>query len=346
MRRLPARRGLTLLVLALLIGSSPCTGEEVPFPKGHSTQTYDDRSFDILLPDEDECPRPWALLMVVPGSVSSFDRLAEAGYVVCAPNKKIESAGSWSAGEVKGINKLTKHLTALLAIPKTRVHAVGVGDAQGIFPMLAFGKKSPFVSAVFVETAYRGGSVGGHLKRRMGVLAFDGSYAHNEGTKRIEQSLAGKVRSVELRTDAAGIHGVYFKYWLDVMDGRFVPGYDHSFAWIDGEDLEGSSAVLQRLPGGNGSFLYFWSKKDASDPAAKELQNRVFFDKSVRHYGIHLRAVKLQRERFSKLFEKYGLERTPAVVVLGASGEATQSLQGPIKAKALVAAMKKVTGKR
>ena len=334
------RTAMLVLVLALA-NTSVADDNDLPYPPGASQQVHDGRPFDLLMPDEVSQEKTYSLIVTIGGAASDFAHLSSTGYIACAPGRKVDSGhGTWSAGAIKGILELTRHLAKVLPIGKDRIHAVGVGDVQGIFSMMAFGKKSPFVSACFVETAFRGGSVASHLRKRMGVLAFRWDGPHSEGTKRIEERLEGKVRSVELREDNEGLSGEYFAYWIGAMDGRFVPGEDRSFGWE--ADATSEDAILKAMQGrGAGAFLYFHAAQDVDKKEARALQNVTFFKQDVRRAARRLVAVKLDRHQHADLFARFGSKGTPAVVVLDRDFGVIKVLAGAIKPKALAKALRK-----
>jgi len=205
---------------------------------------------------------------------------------------------------------LVDHLAEALSIDERRRHFFGNDDWPGFTPYVAFGKKACFGSACFSGVQYRGGTPSPSQGRKMGVLVMGPGDA-------MASALRGKVRNLEIRSDLGGPGSAYYQYWLDVMDGRFVPGVDLSFDWASPEDEAALGKVRSGL-GTRSAFLYFFSADDAGNDDAKALQNEIFFDDKVRASGRELQAIKLDVAAHQSLFESLGCEQTPAVVVVGA----------------------------
>ena len=74
------------------------------------------------------------------------------------------------------------------------------------------------------------------------------------------------------------------------------------------------------------------------------LQNEIFQDIAVRHYGNQLQAVKLERAACQPWLDrlKIKLKSTPAVLVLKRDGKLKKVLQGKIKASKLASALRSV----
>ncbi len=329
--------------VAFLAAGPPVSGDPAwPYPTGISEQKHEGREFEIYIPDDVHDPKAgYSLIVTITAEADDLEHLGVHRYIVVAPKPKSGVRTVWSAAEVKELHALTKYLTKQLEIEEHRVHAVGMNEIQGVFGLMVFGKGSPFVSATFVDTAFRGGSVSSHLKKRLNVLAFDFDGTHAGGIKTIEESLRGKVKTVELSSATAGIHGEYFRYWLGVMDGRFEPGHDLSLDWETdadaAQDIPGQVKASKKC-----ALVYFWSPSDKDDADAKALQNETFFDPVIRAYGKRVMPYMLQREEHPKLFEALGLERTPAVAVVDKEGR-TKLFEGAIRMKALAKALKRAT---
>ncbi len=332
-----------VLCLLLLAGGDSAVGDPAwPYPIGTSDQAYDEQKFEIHIPDDVHDPKAgYSLIVTVTGDTDDLSHLSVDRYIIVAPRPKSGIATRWSAAEIKSIYTLTKYLSKQLGVEEHRVHAVGMHEIQGVFSMAVFGKGSPFVSATFLECAFRGGSISGHLKKKLGVLAFDYDGANSEGIRTMPEALAGKVKTIELRSDSAGLHGDYFKYWLDVMDGRFTPGHDLSFDW-ETESEAAQDIPVQVKARGKAALIYFWSPTDKDNANTMALQNDVFLDPAVRAYRRTVMPFMLQREDHTSLFNALTFKETPGVAVIGKDGK-TKILQGAIKAKALAKAMKRAT---
>ena len=95
--------------------------------------------------------------------------------------------------------------------------------------------------------------------------------------------------------------------------------------------------------GKTGGLAYFYSKDQASDPAAKAFQNETLRDPLVLRFGRQLVAWKLERAEAATAFEAEKLQATPAVVVYDAGGKAVKAFQGArIHPTALAAALRSV----
>ena len=303
---------------------------------GTQTRTFGKRSYGLFVPEAvfkgDE---PASLMVCVGGTVDDFRALGER-FVVCTV--KTRFTGNWSGGETKEILELTKHLAKELNVDKTRIHAVSVSQGLNtIFTMLALGKRSPFVSVTLWQTQHVPGSVGRTARKKIGVLAFD----NGRETANVLSHLGGRVRTLELRNDPSGISGTYYKYWLDVMEGRFEPGVDLSFDWQ--KEITGPAELRDALAKKkSGGFLYFFAADDKKRPHAKKLQNEIFLDLAVREHGAKLAAVKLDRAKHADWFAALELKETPVVVVLKQDGSVSKKLEGKIKATPLAKALKAV----
>ena len=181
-----------------------------------------------------------------------------------------------------------------------------------------------------MRVAHRGGSP----KKKTGVLILGDDPKFEES--KIVDALRGKVRTVEYRPNGR-VSSEYFRYFVHVMEGRFTPGVDQSFSWT----TDPAAAKQQMKTGRRGGFLYFYSASDKSNEAARQLQNRVFFDANVRSHGRKLVPILVEREKNEDLFSSFELKSTPAVVVLDADFRPLKVFQGKIAAKPLAKALRK-----
>ena len=168
--------------------------------------------------------------------------------------------------------------------------------------------------------------------------------------EKIEEKLAGKVRTVELRVGRDTERDwfprelmPYLCYWLGAMEGRFVPGESLSLDWHGDVDEARDALQRTRAPG---ALVYFFSSTDEDRADAKALQNEILHDVVVRTPAKALVAVKLERSANEALFASLGLEKTPAIAVLDAELKPVQTFKGTVKAKALAKVLKNVAKKR
>ena len=323
-----------------------------PYPQGYSTQEFRGREFDLVIPKDFDRSKTYSLIVVIEKRgkpvAYMFTRLTEDGYIICAPKKKVAlEARSWAVSDVKHIIPLVEHLQKELPIGKDRLHAVVVDDSHAIFPFLIFHKRSPFVSACFMDSVYRGGSVPKRAKRELNVLALEGPVCREfDGEKRFRR-LRGKVRTFEYRKDGYRPESPYFRYWLDVMDGRYEAGVGLSFDWLKAPEKTKDMAGIKKLVTGKraGTLIYFYapSPLEIKNKNGRHLQNVVFFDPMVRELVGRMAAVKLDRRDYDSVFEAFALKETPAVVVLNGGFKATATLQGKIKTSALLKALRQAT---
>jgi hypothetical protein len=332
------RSSVALACLALAgTTSSSLAGERDAWPEGDSTQVIEGHECALRVPRGLSREKTCALVLTLGGSLGDFD---------CSPRPRVDRAGKmWSAGEVKEVWAIVDRLRHRLPVEAARVHGVAVDESvHSIFPFAAFGDRSPFVSATFVRSHYRGGSVAPRAKKSLGVLAFDWTPDHGEGTGKIVEQLGDKVRSVELRKDPGALASRYFGWWLRTMEGRFVPGDDLSFAWVEGvaslEDLRARTTAS-----GRGAFVFVFAPGDATSKDARLLQTETLLDPRVRLAGAALLAVKMDGAARPEAAKALGVRTTPAVVVLKRDASVAATLEGPIRAAPLAKALEAVGGR-
>ena len=308
------------------------------YPPGHSVQTYEGRTFELLLPDDFDASKSksYSLVVMVERGrdvTQKLAHLAADGYILCAPKPQSKSTkAGWATSEAKDIHELVAHLVKVLPIDSGRLHAIGLDDWEGFFPHVAFRKRgNRFVSVCFYKVAYRGGSLPPRARKEMGLLVLGDDDKFDE--EREVDTLRSKVRSIEYRPNDT-IDSPYVHYWLGVMEGRFEPGRDLSFDWRTDE----AQARKEIAASERGGLVYFYSEKDTDS----HVQNVVFFDETVRRIGRKLTALKLDRAKHEKLFNSFGLKSTPAVVVVDTTFKARKNFEGKIKAAALAKELKRV----
>jgi hypothetical protein len=128
------------------------------------------------------------------------------------------------------------------------------------------------------------------------------------------------------------------------MEGRFVPGDDLSFDWLDdvasAEDLKARMTAASRR-----AFVYVFSKEDAASKDSRLLHTETLLDPRVRKAGRALLAVKVDRVAAASWVGAFGVKVTPALVVLKADGSVAARLEGSIKAPALAKALEEAAPK-
>jgi hypothetical protein len=183
----------------------------------------------------------------------------------------------------------------------------------------------------------------------MAVLALAGDRDPAYGAaKQTPVLLRKKVRYGEFRCQEDLGHEIpeelmpYYYYWVTVMEGRCTPGEDVSFDWS--VDIEsGREEMAERKVGG---LVYFTLAEDEAIEDYRHLQNVVFFDPLVRHYGGQLVAMLGEKEIDEAEYQALGLTKTPAVVVLTPEGKVAATFQGKVETAALVKALRSVAGDR
>lgn len=359
-----------LLVVSVLLAfcgrAVPAKDEPSAYPEGTSAQAFGDHRFELVVPAAADSKPPWSLVVVLDGDydvAQEYGPLAKQGYVVCSPKPKLKG-GMFAASEVDEILDLRDHLASSLPLAKDRLHVVTVKESRGISSFLAFHKRADAVSYTLVSTFFTGKSPSADAKKRLGVL-FLGKPDNGYGDPaKSAAALSDKVRTVEYRPEE-GVTGPYFAYWLGVMDGRYEPGRDLSFEWIEDAAAPPPSADALdpakpaspgRMPALEeakesskakrvGALVYFWSAEDAATPEGRNIQNVVFLESDVRAAGKPLLSVKLDRAKYPEAFTQMGLTTTPAVVVVDADFNVLDRFEGLVKASLLAKALVKAAGK-
>jgi len=180
----------------------------------------------------------------------------------------------------------------------------------------------------------------------MGCIALVGENDGNRGAaEKTVDLLEDEVRTVECRIEPGIGHEFcrklmpYYYYWLKVMDGRFEPGVDMSFDWKTNPDRATPAAADAET----GAMLYFYSEDDTANVETKRVQNEVFFDRYVRHFGERVVPVKLERKAHAELFDSFRLDETPAIAILDRKGRKVKTLEGKkITANSLAKYLRKV----
>jgi len=357
---------LALLFMAALLlcgPAAPACSDDLPYPLGESTHDIEGLKTWLHLPKDIAADKPQSLVIILhgyggtaSGMAGSMRAWVSAGYVICAP----KSTGTgWDNADVAAVLKIGAHLKEVLPIDPKRVHVVGFSNGGWNLPPLAFDDDLRPCSATWVAAGYKGASVPKWAKKELGALALAGAQDGNlNAAKGTVTALQDKVRAVEVRVQPNLGHEwpeklmPYCRWWMGAMEGRFTPGVDMNFAW--GDDV---SAALKTLEGKKkgGVFIYAYDENDADSALAKQLQNELYMDPLVRHYGKQLQAVKLaadlgtapetQGAKNLAALRAYGAKckELPCVLVLDRNGKLKKELSGKIKARKLASALKSVS---
>jgi dienelactone hydrolase len=337
------------LSLLLLLSSTALADGDPPYPKGSTSQNFADLKFQLVVPQDFDSAKEYSLVVVLHGAggtetgmAGTLRELANFDFIVCAPKSK---GPTWSTPDLKNVKKIILHLKQVFPIGAKRSHCMGFSNGGWNLDPIAFDEDLHMVSACWVAAGCRGGKVPRSAKKEMGALALAGSQDGNRGAaEKTVDILKDKVRSVECRLQPGLGHAFpsellpYYLYWVKVMDGRFVVGEDMSFTWTGDVEAAKRRMADKKL----GGFVYFWSKDDQENELAKRLQNEIFFDFLVRHFGSQLVAIKLERSANEELFSGFKLKETPAVVVLKKDFKLSKAFAGKkIKASSLAGALRK-----
>jgi hypothetical protein len=356
-------RIIATTAFATAVFAAAALGKDLPsYPEGRSMQKLDDHMFDLIVPKAAEVKPPYSLLVVLAGNGqgdagADFTKLIREGFVVLVPMQKLPG-GMWATSEVKDVLDDVEQICKSLPIAKDRQHVLTTADHRGFASFVAFDKRAEFASFALDRTVWVGASPSSEVRNRLAVLSMGKADDPNRGDAAgILKALGGKVRTLEYRADTGPFHP-YYRYWLWVAEGRFKPGYDLSFEWIDevvpnpGDPGSGSLpkpgtksaldvARSQAQSKGESAFVYFYSDEDMGKPEAKTLQNDVFFDPAVRAAAKSLVMVKLEREKHQETFAALGLKTTPAIVIVDAGFDPIEKFDGVIATRTLAKSMTK-----
>ncbi len=347
----------------LLCGPSSAWSDDLPYPKGESTHDIEGLKTWLHLPAGIAPDQPQSLVIILhgyggtaSGMAGSLRAWANDGYVVCAP----KSTGTgWNDADIESVLKIGAHLKDVLPIDPKRVHVMGFSNGGWNLGPLAFDDELKPCSATWIAAGYRGAGVPKWAKKELGALALAGAQDANLGAaKGTVTSLRDKVRVVEVRVQPNLGHKwpdqlmPYCRWWMGAMEGRFTAGVDMNFSWS--EDLDAALAALEGKKKG-GVFVYAYDELDTDNALAKQLQNELFMDPLVRHYGNQLGAVKLRVDQgddpetegamtLARLRERGAkLKSLPCVLVFDRKGKLKKELAAKIKAKKLASALKSVS---
>ncbi|MHC4861807.1 MAG: alpha/beta hydrolase family protein [Planctomycetota bacterium] len=143
-------RALAVLLLSLIAVLPALAEDELPYPKGSTSQTH-------------AGAKEHSLVVVLHGSggtetgmAGSLQPLAKEGFVVCAPKS---SGSSWTKPDIDLVKVIVKHLDGVLSIGKGRMHSMGFSAGGWALAPLAFDEKLHFVSACWVAAGFKGASI-------------------------------------------------------------------------------------------------------------------------------------------------------------------------------------------
>jgi len=347
----PAMRTAILLCLLAL---PVLADDELPYPRGKSTQTLEGLEFALLLPSDYDASREYALIYALHGMhgkavdlVDAFQPLTRHGFVVVAPQSP---RPGWDQANVNRSKAIITHLIETLSIDAKRLHGAAYSQGCGSLASVVFDRDFHFISASWGMGGSSGGKVPPWGKKEMGIIALVGSEDWGRGAaESTVKQFARKVRIAECHVEQGIGHEFpsklqpYHHHWLRVMDGWFEPGEVAFFDWRT--DLDAAKETMASEE--RGGLVYVYSQEDADSDVARRVQNEVLFDPLVRHYGRQAVAVKIDREAQPDLCRELGVTQTPAALVLDADGEPQALLEGKrVKASTLAKRLRKVAADR
>ena len=344
----PGMRALLLAALLAAAAPVPLPAAEDPFPAGTSSQTLEGLKCSVVMPTAAEAAKERSLLVILHGAggtetgmAGSLAHLAADGFVILAP----KSAGeTWAKADLDAVRKIVADLKKRLRVGEGRLHAAGFSNGGWNLDPVAFDEELKFSSACWIAAGFKGGKPPAHAKKGMGALALAGSEDGNrDAAEQTPKLLDGKMRSAECRIQPGLGHAwpeklmPYYRWWLLVQEGRFVPGECAAFEWA-GTPAEAIAAAKTRK---TGAFVYLYGPDQEADPAAKAFQNDVFRDPLVQRYGSQLVAAKQAAPPGDLALKGHGFKETPAIVVMDGDGKTLKTLSGPkMTAAALAAAFR------
>jgi len=315
-----------------------------PFPAGRHEVTLEGLKTAVIVPDE---PRAMIVLLHGLGDSGlnlsrSIQHWARDGYLIVAPSSR---GRAWNKADVDAAIRIAAKLAKGYGKAGETVHVMGFSNGGWNLGPLAFSDELKPVSAVWIAAGYRGGSVPKWAKERLGVLAIAGADDPNaKAAAETVPALDGKVACVEARFQEGLGHKwpreliPYARWWMSTREGRYVPGEDLNFDWQ--EDLDGALQEVKDRRGRAGAWVYVWSMEDQ----APHVQNEIFMDRLVRHYGGQNPAVKMQMGEEAK---RLGVTETPALVVLDEKGKVKKLYEGDkLTAKRVAGALRLIAPNR
>lgn len=362
--------------LSLLVWSATAVAKDPPpgaLPEGASQQTFEERRYEVIVPAGKSPEGGWSPLLTIDGDggqsvAQELKALAADGFLVVSPQRKTTGKHAWATSETEDLLNLLAHVGTRAPLAKDRLQVVTFSDSFGFASFVAFDKAARTVGFCMVDGTYRAKSPPASAKKQTAFLFLDTGQEDALGERQTAvERVADKYRTAEYRR--TGPQDPYFRYWVHVADGRFVPGWDLSLRWIQdaappagatkpgdaaqpadpprAADPKAADGALARAKAecagqGHGAVVYFWSATDRDKPGAKAFQNGTLFQPEVRLACGPATCVKLERERYEEAFASFGLKDTPAVVVVDAAFTAKKTFEGTIDAKQLILAAEAV----
>lgn len=345
---------LALLVL-LAVSPPPAAADELPYPPGQSIQQLEGLKTVLILPDDLAAEKPASMVVILHGAggtatgmAGGYVPWAKDNYVVCAPKAKDQT---WEPDDLKRTLRICAHLKEVLPIDPKKVHVVGFSNGGWNLHPLAFDEELRPCSATWVAAGFSGGQVPKWAKTELGAIAMAGSDDPNcRSARETVTMLQDKVRCVEVQVQQGLGHKyprelvTYHKWWMDVQDGRLVPGDDRGFEWT--EDLDAAIASQAAVKKKGGVLVWLYTQNDAESEVARHLQHTALFDGEVRFLGRQLACVKLDVTEETAVLERLGVKSVPALVVLDKKGKPKKSYEGEFKISKLARTLRGVAPKR
>lgn len=332
-----------------LLAPSVVRSQEAPFPSGTTSHQLHGLRCSIVVPAEFDAATENSLVVILHGAggtetgmAGALRFLADAGYVVLAPKSR---GPTWAAKDLENVRAIVGDLQKRLNVGPGRTHGAGYSNGGWNLAGVVYDEKLRFASACWIAAGSRGRKPPKHAKKGMGVLALVGANDPNrDAAENTPKLLRDDVRSAEVRVQPGighewpDAHMEYYRWWLGLQEGRFVPGETLAFDWRQWSPdapgaLDGAKA---------GGFVYWYSQEQADDDLARALQNDVLQDARVRFFGSQLTAWKAAADDHAETVAALKLKRLPAIVVYDGKGKPKKTLQGKISAKSLASALRSV----
>ena len=361
-------RAAAVLVAAALLAASPPAiraeepGGGKPAPPEPSTETMRGLRVELLVPRE-KPERGYSLLLYFHGrtatgkeGVTKLAPLAGRGFVIAAPWSK---TGDWTGPEFEASGGIARDLIDRHQVAREHRHLAAHWSGSDAIPALGFEEDLGFRTCTWINSGWGGGTVPKWAKEELNGLFLWGAREGPSRTDNYRKSasmLAEKVRVCVARGEEPEpglgrgrredppLPEALLPFWahfLESMEGRFEPGADRSFEWMD--DLEEARAAMAERKTGGFAFVFAAKPEAAEWGRTEALQNRVFFDRAVRHFADQLVPVKIERSKAADLLAAAKVEETPAVIVFKRGGkEVLKAVSGDISPKALVPPLRAV----
>jgi predicted esterase len=344
-------RRFFLIALLLLPLPASATEKKPPFPAGKSVHIIKTLRCRIEMPVDFDASKKYSLLVGLHGMNATaiefrtwFEPLVQKDVIVCCPKS---TKASWSSDDIRNVRRVVAHLKTVLPIGEGRIHGIGFSNGGANLGPVVFDEKLGFSTACWMGSGFPGGKVPKEYRKTFAAIVLVGEKDPAlSAAKRAVKALAKKVKRVDFESQPDLAHEIpdelmpFYYYWVTVMEGRFFPGEDESLDWYRAPE----SALETMKEDKRGGFLYFFDEKDVKNADAKYVQNVTLMDPAVRVHAKRLIAAILdvEIEEEGALFKKYGLKKTPAIVVLKPDGTTLARFEGRIEPKALAGALAKV----